>query len=820
MTRLARLAPVLVLLVLPFAFLHRGFAGDPDALLGARNWDMTTLFYPQRAFALACLRGGDFPLWNPHLFAGIPFHASAHPALLYPPNALFLAAPEAAAFNALFALHVALAGLFTFALLTEVGARPAAALFGAIAFGFGARPLLHVAAGQASHAAALAWTPALFWLGERLARRPSAAAVVGLAASFACALLAGFPQYAAYAAIGLVAMAAGRWIVALAARRAPARPHARALALISVGLAGGALLAAAQVLPSLEAARTSFRAGGPKAFLTMGNLPIENFATLLFPAALGNVARAPYFGEWGYWNMCVYAGVGTLAFAALALVGGREARRRALPWALLGGGAFLIAVGDRTPLYDLFVRLPLLGSFRGVSKMSSLGLLAVAVLAGIGMESWLAGRVAAADRRPSGTRRLAILLAALAAAGVGARLVTSGEAGLARVARHYAAFASPNEHAPDGPRAPTPETLAAVRDAIAGDAGRVALFAGALLVVVAAAAARPRAARLAAPAATILLALDLFLALEPLLLTQSVARDIRLAPELAAAIRETPAHARYAASERRMMRGVLDGFTAAGGWEGNLPERTLAFMNAASDRPLDAPVVSFQPRRLSPLLDLLVAQRLVLDGAAPVDTSEFRLVAEGPRFAAYDRARDLPRAYLAHAVARTPDRAALWAAIRDGAHDPYAVAAILEDDARGTAADDPRADAGALPAVDPLPADAAEPRPEVLLDGPDRVVVRARPAARALLVLLDAYDPGWRAAVDGRPARVVPVFGFFRGVFLESGAREVVFSYAPRSFAVGGMLSLAGVAAALAVVAVGLARRHGRWRSRSISAAR
>ena len=40
--------------------------------------------------------------------------------------------------------------------------------------------------------------------------------------------------------------------------------------------------------------------------------------------------------------------------------------------------------------------------------------------------------------------------------------------------------------------------------------------------------------------------------------------------------------------------------------------------------------------------------------------------------------------------------------------------------------------------------------------GPDRVVVEAQANAPAHLVLVDAYDPGWRATVDGRPSHRAP----------------------------------------------------------------
>ncbi len=828
MRRFRALLFVLPLIALSILFLRHGLFGGPDAIVARANPDMATLLYPQRIFALERLRAGEFPLWNPFLFGGIPFHASAHPALLYPPNLLFFAMPTAAAFNTLAAFHLALAGLGAFALLREVGARPAAALFGSVAFAFSARTLLHVAAGQAPLLASLAWTPVLFWLSERLARRATAAGGVALAAAFALAVLGGYPQYVIYASAGVLALATARAVAAAASRRgrdgsganperaaSPARA-ARGVLLVAASLAGGAVLAAAQILPSLESARASFRHAAPPDFVAMGYLPVENIATLLFPSALGDGRSAPYFGHWSYGSMCAYAGVATIALAVLSLTGGAAARRRALPWVILGGASLLVALGRQTPLFSLVSRLPVFGEFRGISKMSALTLLSLAVLAGLGMEALLAGPESrrasggiageAGGRRAGGRRALgprktaALILALLAATGIAARVATAGEGGLARVGRLYAALSSPNEDFPEGPPAASPAVLGAVRGAIARDAGRVALFAG----LVAAAVAIPGSA--VAPIATLFLAADLFFAFDPAIAAVSVPRDLMPGAELARALRETPPLARFGASDRRASRGVLCGAAATGGWEGNLPERVFALDNFLSDRPLDAPAIGFQPRRFSPILDLLVMQRLVTEGPVPIDTTLFRLVAQGPKFAVYDRTRSLPRAFLAHAVVVAPDRAALWAEIRDGEHDPYAIAAVER-------AED------ASP-VDPLPANAAtsaasapetidvEPLPEVRLAGANRVLVRAQPASRALLVLLDTFDTGWRATVDGRPARIVPVFGVFRGVYLEPGEHEVIFSFAPRSFAIGAILSLAAVAAAATLLGAGFVRRR------------
>jgi hypothetical protein len=88
------------------------------------------------------------------------------------------------------------------------------------------------------------------------------------------------------------------------------------------------------------------------------------------------------------------------------------------------------------------------------------------------------------------------------------------------------------------------------------------------------------------------------------------------------------------------------------------------------------------------------------------------------------------------------------------------------------------------------------------LPGSIRIAVEA--PARRLLVLAESFHPGWRAQVDGAPARALRVNGDFLGVVVGAAAREVEFRFAPRSFAVGCWISAAGVAAVLAVALAGL----------------
>jgi len=68
---------------------------------------------------------------------------------------------------------------------------------------------------------------------------------------------------------------------------------------------------------------------------------------------------------------------------------------------------------------------------------------------------------------------------------------------------------------------------------------------------------------------------------------------------------------------------------------------------------------------------------------------------------------------------------------------------------------------------------------------------------RAMVILTDAWFPGWRASVDGRGAAVDEVDGAVRGVAVEAGDHVIEMRYRPWSVMLGGAMTL--FAAALVV---------------------
>jgi hypothetical protein len=76
------------------------------------------------------------------------------------------------------------------------------------------------------------------------------------------------------------------------------------------------------------------------------------------------------------------------------------------------------------------------------------------------------------------------------------------------------------------------------------------------------------------------------------------------------------------------------------------------------------------------------------------------------------------------------------------------------------------------------------------------------------VVVLQSYDSGWKAYVDGNPATIHPTDATFMGVQMPAGSHVLHLVYEPQSVTVGLAASATGAALLLAIIGVGVYRRR------------
>ena len=340
--------------------------------------DLTHNNLPMRVHLGRSLRAGSFPLWIPSIYGGYPFLAHPEAGAAYPPNlVLFGLLPATAALNLSVLLPLLVAGISLYLFCRELELDVGGALLGAMAFAMSGFFISHVK--HLNMVAAACWLPLILLCLERGVAHRRPAWLLAAGALFGLQTLAGHPQISYYIGLAMVVYFGAR-----ALRQG--RPQALRLgAWLLAAMVLGAGLAAVQLLPTLELASLSRRAGGID-FATASEFPyhLPDLLTFLLPYANGDPGRMTYDGTI-FWENYGYIGLLPLV---LALTGAALAFRtswHARFFTLAGVAAFLLVLGPLTPLYRLlFPLVSGFGAFRFPTRYLLFVELALAVLAAVG----------------------------------------------------------------------------------------------------------------------------------------------------------------------------------------------------------------------------------------------------------------------------------------------------------------------------------------------------------------------------------------------------------------------------------------------------
>ena len=382
--------------------------------------DLQTYFFPYWVAAARALQAGKLPLWNPYLFAGAPLLANSQAGVFYPLNwpLWLLSGPTLEGLTRTLhwsvLLHLALAAVNTYLLARRLRVgRWGAALAGLLYAGGG---FLGVHVEHLNQLQGLAWLPLVFWgvRGDRLQVTSYKLQVASWklkvvpVLAFALILLAGHTQTAFIAAIGIVIFQFTDYVLCIipaSVKRQTSNvkrqasngkthatrntqhvfrltQHAARFICSLLPFTLAALIAAVQLLPTLELSRFSMRAGG---------LPWREAVSFsVVPWQLHQVLLPPYLVKPLLPEGVAYLGVVGLLLAgwgAWQSLRSREPERLAL--AALGATGLFLALGGYNPLYLLGARLGLPGlvHFRAPARFLALYVLAAAVLAGLGLEA-------------------------------------------------------------------------------------------------------------------------------------------------------------------------------------------------------------------------------------------------------------------------------------------------------------------------------------------------------------------------------------------------------------------------------------------------
>jgi len=755
------IGPLGLLVLTLAAFFDVLFLVD-DAVLSGLSSDLATQFLHWRGFGFGEIARGNLPLWNPHIYSGAPFLAGFQSALLYPLNVLYLVLPLAKAVNWGIALHAFLGGLFFYLWAFKRGLHPLACFLAGAEFISCAPYFLHIYAGHLPNICTMIWAPLLFLAIDGAVEKPAAGWC--LLGSFAVAMqiLAGHIQYTYYTGIAAS--------IYLAVRLYGAPGRLKALGCFALFYVGAVILAAAQILPGIEAGRDTLRGMGvPYEFAAMFSFPPENLVTWLVPAFFGDTVHFPYWGRWYLWEMSLFISATGFLLAVYAVVL-RQGRERFIPTAM-AGILLLLAMGSYLPWFGLLhAYLPGFDKFRGVSKFVFQATLFVILLSAMGLDSLLR----------DGLRKRWQVLAALGAAAIVSLIIG--------LSIRQSAGAVP------GLWADIMRTIGGTQEVYLPPE----FFAKGLAILKAGEFAALGLVILSATCA--LIAAVLFLRISNLwkcsLLVGLAVIELFSAGRIAhhafrldeAYPRDVVAMFTQRTGDHRILNPANPNLAMSMGWrdvwgyDPLIPRRYGEFMAWMQQVDLVQIVRNDLPFRYHPLLRMLGCRYMLTPVEGRVALAELTGDA-------------MPRAALVGQWAVEPERDRAFAILGQPGFNPRRLV-VLER-------------APNLPAA----TGAANPGTVRVTDtSSDQLTIEADVNSAAVLVVTDNYMDGWRIVpLEGSSSdayEIIPANYTLRGVPLAPGHHHFRMEYRPASFVIGAWLSLIGAAAWLGLAGVLLRRRR------------
>jgi hypothetical protein len=739
--------------------------------------DVTMLYYPWHVLARQLIHAGTFPAWDPHALGGVPLLANPQVAWLSPFTVVTWLLPLNYALGLAAAFKLFLAGFGTYLLARSLRLDFWPAMLAATSFALCAFDVVWLEHGvQVSVAVFLPWT---LWLVERIAQRGRPADGLALCAIAVAVLTGGHPGTELHVLSAGVLYAGVR----LALADLTHRERARRIGLVALAFGLAVLTTAVTLLPAQLASQGTAgvyaREHGAVEFAG-SHLSIGVLRTLLFPDWWGRFRFAAGPGPANYSERTFYGGSVALVLAGLALVTPTRWRSKA-PFALLG--LLGLAVPLHAPgIYDFVERLPLFHVVQN-QRMVLWLFVAIAVLAAFGLQTAIE-----APRRG----QVRALLAVAVTAGVVAAATLEIEGATWHRALHAFLDRSPFG-APDA----TSPALASIGWWIV-----FVLALGALLVVLGR--VRPARRTLVVSLVVALAALDMLHFAHGF---QPMAPASHAIPPVTPAIAYLQHHAgdsRIAASEFALLPDFSSVFGLRDARGNEPPQPSLSFFRLwAAVEPQATPggyyLTTPVTRENARVLELLGTKYILTRPEVRPGIRSLSTAYRGSEATIFTDRAAMPRAIAATYVQPEGDEALQIRTVTEADFDPR-LTAVVPSGELGTFE---RPSSGTSPGA-----------VHVLRESDSAVTLHADLSTSTIVVLDDAWYPGWDVTVDGRPARALRADVVLRGVVVPAGSHTIAWRYHVPGLRLGAALSVIGLLGIAAWGGLLVTRRRRKRRAR------
>ncbi|MFP6585020.1 MAG: YfhO family protein [Candidatus Hydrogenedentota bacterium] len=341
--------------------------------MGSDASDIYRLYMPNLQFYFDSIARGEFPLWNPYEFAGMPFVAVLEFGPFYPLSIIYALMPLGDAHLVSTGLHLLIlcVGCYSFSLYT-LKLHPIAAVTGAILIGASGWAMIHGLAAMDSFRA-MAYLPWVLITTDYLIQKPSLKRSAALGFLLALQFLAGEAEISVRTGLILAPYALYRmWH----RRTSDIVFHlfaARRIAFIFVGGVFALGLGAIQWMPTMEATRHSVREVGSLTFEQAQSGGVFTYTALFQKLTTGSDTANIFF-------------TGTLILV-LAMYSLRRRRESLIFFVVLTIVLASLMLGETSTIARLYFNLPTGDWFRWPFRYMPLLVFSLSVLAAMGMDN-------------------------------------------------------------------------------------------------------------------------------------------------------------------------------------------------------------------------------------------------------------------------------------------------------------------------------------------------------------------------------------------------------------------------------------------------
>ncbi len=715
------------------------------------TWEFLGQFTGWSAVMKRALADGEWPLWNPFMFTGLPLMANYQSAIFYPPRLLHALLDIHTANTLYVLLKIWLCGFTAYVYGRGIGLSVVASRFLSVGFALCLYVMTWTFWAQPD---VVAWLPLLFLSADNLIDCRYRRGFSLMLVSATLMLLAGHPESAFTTAGGVGVY----FVLRLIAVRRLSVAAAKALGLAAAAWALALAISSVQILPFLEYLPNSYKLV-ERADEAAAKYSLSPMAAIGFwvPRFFG-VTKTATENYWGTWIHSGYSGIlypGLAVWLGIVLLFTRSGKKGTLvrPLCLTVPTVFCLMMVFNHSLLQPLRQVPPFAMMWNI-WFFAFPAFTLPLLGAMGMERWFA--------RPRGI--IETVPAILVALVVGAAAY-----GLYRFNHGYLTLQGKGMDA-----YVWRQLLIAAAFAIA----TLLPLIGSVLYV------RPG---FWAVVLTVVLTADLAVAgrgLRPTIPRDHLYPETKLTRWLEN-VNPPPRCALGSKTSATIPDGVMQyyGIEDFLGFDGMYPRRILELRKEVNLWNSMAPIFSIRYYLHLPALKPFFP-RDERGGFALADTVDGLEI--------YEDTWACKRALLVGQAQVVPDKDEMFGIMNDPEYNPRRVALVES----------------------PLPEALPDAAPENVGDARfvkrtnNTATVEVDAKQRSILVLADQWFPGWTAVVDDTPAKVFPVYYVFRGVVVEPGKHTVTFHYEPASFRIGLTLAVVVLVGNVAGALIYLVRRR------------